>query len=287
MAHNPSRDVEVHKPIELDDRNKLQRIYDEYGVAGVAKHLFAAARRRFDPNWRLRMRQIAAKERADRDFDRRYRVDTCGDTPLHQLGIAQQDIERGNGLYRPVSEELFQEAMALLRIDPTEFSFIDYGSGKGKVLVMASHLPFRDVIGIEFSPVLHEAAVANLRAFHSADRRCGEMNAVCVDATEYSPPDGPLVCFFFNPFAPEVWVKVLEKLQSSWEAEPRPLYIVYANQRTVEELGAVLSDCDFLEPYALRARVLVFRARDDGRHPLSEVHRSRHQDLASPALPVA
>jgi hypothetical protein len=261
MAHNPSLDGEVHKPIELDDRNKLQRIYDEHGVAGVAKHLVGAARRRFDPNWRLRMRQIAAKDRADRDFDRRYRVNTCGDTPLHQLGIAQHDIERGNGLYRPVSEDLFQEAMSLLSIDLSEFHFIDYGSGKGKVLMMASHLPFRKIIGIEFSPVLHEAAVANLSTFHSTARRCREINTVCGDAMEYCPPAGSLVCFFFNPFAPEVWMKVLEKLQSSWEAEPRPLYVVYTNQRTVEELGAVLSDCDFLEPHALRKRVLVYRAR--------------------------
>ncbi len=240
---------------------KLQRIMQEHDLAGVARYVAGAVRRRFDPKWRLRMRQIAAKERADSDFDRRYGVNTCGDTPLDQLGIAQPDIERGNGLYRPVSEELFQEAMSLLTIDFSEFNFIDYGSGKGKVLLMASHLPFRNVIGIEFSTVLHEAAVANLRTFHSTDRRCGEMSAVCGDAMEYCPPGGPLVCFYFNPFSREVWTKVLEKLHSSWEAEPRPLYIVYTNQRTIEELGTVLSDCAFLEPYVLRQRVLVYRAR--------------------------
>jgi hypothetical protein len=262
MAHKPYWDGKVHKSVKFGDRNKLQRILHEHGVAGVAKHLVGAVRRRFDPNWRLQMRQRAAKERADRDFDRRYGVNTCGDIPLHHVGIAQQDLERGNGLYRPVSEELFQEAMSLLNIDPSEFNFIDYGSGKGKVLLMASHLPFRKIIGIEFSPVLHEAAVANLRTFHSTDRRCREINTMCGDAIEYCPPAGSLVCFFFNPFSPEVWVKVLEKLQSSWEAEPRPLYVVYTNQRTVEELGAVLSDCDFLEPHVLRQRVLVYRTRE-------------------------
>lgn len=239
---------------------KLQEIIQERGVAGVTRYLAGAARRRLDPEWRLRMRQSAAKERADRDFDRRYGVNTWGDTPLHQVGIAEQDLERGNGLYRPVSEELFREAMALLEIDASEFSFIDYGAGKGKVLLMAAHMPFREVIGIEFSPVLHEAAVANLSAFQGADRICGEISILCGDAMEYSPPAGPLVCFFFNPFSPEVWMKVLNKLQSSWEAEPRPIYIVYTNQRAVEELGTVLSDCDFLEPYALRQQVLIYRA---------------------------
>jgi len=240
---------------------KLQKILDEHGVPGVARHLVGAARRRLDPKWRRRMRQYAAKQRADEDFDRRYRVNTSGDTPLHEAGISQYDLERGNGLYRPVSEDLFQEAMSLLKIDASDFTFIDYGSGKGKVLVMASHLPFRKVIGIEFSPVLHEAALANLRNFHSIDRRCVEISALCGDAIKYSPPAGPLICFFFNPFSPEVWVRVLEKLRSSWKAEPRPLYIVYTNQRTVEELGTVLSDCDFLEPYAQRPGVLVYRAQ--------------------------
>ena len=240
---------------------KLQEIIHEHDVVGVAKHLADAVRRRLDPGWRRRMRGYAAKDRVDSEFDRRYGVNTWGDITLDQLGIAQLDVERGNGLYRPIDEKLFWEAMSLLQIDPSEFNFIDYGSGKGKALVMASHLPFRNVIGIEFSTVLHEAAVANLRTFHSTDRRCGEMRAVCGDAIEYCPPGGPLVCFFFNPFSPEVWVKVLEKLRSSWEAEPRPLYVVYTNQRTVEELGTVLSDCDFLEPYARRQRVLVCRAR--------------------------
>jgi hypothetical protein len=239
---------------------KLQEILQEHGVAGVTRHLVGAARRRLDPKWRLRMRQRAAKERADRGFDRRYGVNTWGDIPLHQVGIAEQDLARGNGLYRPVSEELFHEAMALLELDASEFSFIDYGAGKGKVLLMASRMPFRRIIGIEFSPVLHEAAVANLSAFQSADRICSDISVVCGDAMEYSPPAGPLVCFFFNPFSPEVWRKVLEKLQLAWEAEPRPVYIVYTNQRAVEELGTVLSDCDFLEPYALRGRVLIYRA---------------------------
>jgi hypothetical protein len=241
---------------------KLQEIVREHGMTGTIKYLADAVRRRLDPEWRRRMRGYAVKDRIDSDFDRRYGVNTWGDILLDQVGMSQQDIERGNGLYRPIDEKLFWEAMSLLKIDSSEFDFIDYGSGKGKVLVMASHLPFRNVIGIEFSPVLHEAALANLHSFHSPERRCGEMSAVCGDAIEYCPPSGPLVCFFFNPFSPEVWVKVLEKLHSSWKAEPRPLYIVYTNQRTVEELGTVLSDCDFLELYAQHQRVLVYRARE-------------------------
>lgn len=241
---------------------RLQVILHEHGVPGVIRHFFSALGRRFDPQWRRRMRERVVKERADRDFDLRYGVNTWGDTPLHLLGIEQQDLSRGNGLYRPVSEELFQEAMSLLQIDPSHFNFIDYGSGKGKALLMASHLPFKRIIGIEFSPILHDAAVANLGSFHSPDQRCSEISALCHDAMEYCPPAGPLVCFFFNPFSREVWLKVLEKLRSLWESHPHPLFIVYANQRTVDELGTVLSDCEFLEAHALRPRVLVYRARN-------------------------
>ena len=241
---------------------KLQQIIHEHDAVGAIMHLADAVRRRLDPNWRRRMRGYAAKDRVDSEFDRRYGVNTWGDILLEQVGIAREDVERGNGLYRPIDEKLFWEAMWLLQIDPSEFHFIDYGSGKGKVLVMASHLPFRSVIGVEFSAVLHEAAVANLRNFRSTEQRCSEMSSVCGDAIEFCPPGGPLVCFFFNPFSPEVWTKVLEKLHSSWKADPRPLYVVYTNLRTAEELGTVLSDCDFLEPYARRERVLVYRARE-------------------------
>jgi predicted RNA methylase len=48
--------------------------------------------------------------------------------------------------------------------DLHRFSFVDFGSGKGRVLLVASHYPFREVVGVEFSPELQKIAEGNIRS---------------------------------------------------------------------------------------------------------------------------
>ena len=52
--------------------------------------------------------------------------------------------------------------MSSLKLDFQEFTFIDIGSGKGRVLMMAADYPFRRILGIELLPDLHRAAQENL-----------------------------------------------------------------------------------------------------------------------------
>jgi len=46
-----------------------------------------------------------------------------------------------------------------------DFTFVDLGSGKGRVLLMASHYPFKRIIGVEFIPELHQVAQENIRKY--------------------------------------------------------------------------------------------------------------------------
>ena len=61
----------------------------------------------------------------------------------------------GNALhavaYEPSPYHITTKIIQKLSIDHTRFSFLDFGSGKGRVLLIACQLPFKSVIGIEFS----------------------------------------------------------------------------------------------------------------------------------------
>src|SRR5438270_5254355 len=95
----------------------------------------------------------------------------------------------------------------------SDFTFVDIGCGKGKVLLSATVLPFSKVIGVEFSPHLCEVAQRNIRAARLLRRRCTNTEIVCCDASYWSPPsDGPLLCFFANPFNSTVMKKVLSNI---------------------------------------------------------------------------
>ena len=110
--------------------------------------------------------------------------------------------------------------------DYSKYTFIDVGSGKGRVLFVAAEYPFRKVIGVEFSNALHDDAVANLKRYKFPKRRCADIEPVHADAREFEFPNGNLVIYLFNPFGEEVMERMLENLKGSLERHPRHVIVV-------------------------------------------------------------
>jgi hypothetical protein len=114
------------------------------------------------------------------------------------------------------------------------FTFVDLGSGRGRVLLMASERPFRRVLGVEFAAELHAAALENIRRFPRARMRCTDVDSIYGDAGSFVFPLDPLVIYLNNPFSEQVMTRVLRNLASSYEQQPRPIVVVY-QQQVVEE----------------------------------------------------
>ena len=129
--------------------------------------------------------------------------------------------------YDPTQPKYIRWAFRNLPIDPAAYSFVDFGSGKGRVLIAAAERPFLRVVGVEYSRDLHEAAVANIG---SAKRiKCRDTTSLCMDAAEFSIPETPCVLYFYNPFRGETMDRVLSNIQASLTRAPRPLFLVYVN----------------------------------------------------------
>jgi SAM-dependent methyltransferase len=99
---------------------------------------------------------------------------------------------------------------------------VDLGSGKGGAAFTLSRLGFREVVGVELSPVLVEIARRN------ADR-LGRSNVrfVVSDAAEFHQYDSVTHVYMYNPFPCSVMARVMENLRSSIEQAPRNLTLVY------------------------------------------------------------
>jgi cyclopropane fatty-acyl-phospholipid synthase-like methyltransferase len=110
--------------------------------------------------------------------------------------------------------------------DYSRYTFIDMGSGKGRVLFVAAEYPFRKVIGVEFSNALHDDALANLKRYKFPRRRCADIEPVHVDARDFEFPNDNLVIYLFNPFGPEVMERMLANLEKSLERHPRHAIVV-------------------------------------------------------------
>jgi hypothetical protein len=61
---------------------------------------------------------------------------------------------------------------------------------------------------------------------------------ICGDATAFNPPDGPLVCYLYNPFGSLIVQRVIDRLEESHKVAPRPIFIVYVNPVHSEVIAA-------------------------------------------------
>jgi tRNA1(Val) A37 N6-methylase TrmN6 len=109
-----------------------------------------------------------------------------------------------------------------------EFTFIDFGSGKGRALLLAAEFPFQRIVGVEFSRELVQIAARNIRTYRSETQRCQQIELVCTDAAAYPIPDEPAVLYFYNPFEEQVMVPVIENIRRSLEHRSRDVVVVYA-----------------------------------------------------------
>jgi hypothetical protein len=150
----------------------------------------------------------------------------------HGIQTGKQKVARSgpNGDYSeydPTEPRYIRWALRNLPITPDFYSFVDFGSGKGRVLIGAAVCPFRQVIGVECSSELHEAALKNIECAKRI--KCHNVKSVCMDAREFAIPESPCVFFFYNPFRGEIMETVLSHIRSSLACLPRPVFLVYVN----------------------------------------------------------
>lgn len=161
-------------------------------------------------------------------FDRKYSTDTKDLVAASTLDVSEDKLGHAHG-YEPTSIRLFNEILQELPISYQDYILVDFGSGKGRTLLLASNFPFKKIIGVEFSPRLNEIACNNIRIYKSESQKCYNLESLCVDANDFEIPDEKAVFYFFNPFDEHVMRAVLSNIKASLKKYPREIFIVYAN----------------------------------------------------------
>ncbi len=159
-------------------------------------------------------------------FDTTRRVKTAGDARRSRDAKLAGEL-RDSYVYLPVRVANARAALRDLPVkDLSQYTFIDVGSGKGRMLFVAAEYPFQRVVGVEFDAQLHLAAEKNIADWRSMRRRCAAIESVHANAAEYEFPAGPLVVYLFNPFGPGVMGRMLDNLERSLKQEPRHVVVL-------------------------------------------------------------
>jgi|GEM_PF-874811 len=156
----------------------------------------------------------------DQRFDRRFAVDTAGVAVIPEI----HSDPRFSG-YSPTPSDRFFQMLRQVDVDYTRFVFIDFGCGKGKAVMLAAELPFKQIIGIELSAELIAIAEKNVRNYRGK-RRCTTIQLLCIDATDFEIPNERAIYYFWDPFEAELMEKVLQNIHRSFIDVPREIYIV-------------------------------------------------------------
>ena len=167
--------------------------------------------------------------RADRDssFDRRFLTDTAGSVESSALGIDDPNRRASAILYLPSPTRVTRWMLDHVGIEHGDFSFVDLGCGKGRVVLVASQYPFQRVIGVDISRALTEIAERNVTSFPARARRCRSIEVLNADATSFDFPETNLVLHLYHPFDVEVTAAVLSRLERTLADRPRRVVVTY------------------------------------------------------------
>jgi SAM-dependent methyltransferase len=191
----------------------------------------------------------------DRQFDRKYGVDTSGIIYPSALDISDAQ-KKTSKEYEPTPVGAIRYILKSLMIEHSQYTFVDFGSGKGRVLLLASEYPYSSVIGVEFSRTLHLIAENNIKIWQRRARiKCRAIQSICMDATEFSLPQAPLVLFFFTPFEAPIARQVVNGIIADFKKNPRPIQIVYYGAR--QEFLDALAQTNFFRKEIYSRRPLA------------------------------
>lgn len=166
-------------------------------------------------------------------FDMAFGVRTSGLVAGRHLKSGHRH-DRHVTAYYGVAPSVFQDIVKRWRTSRAAASceattFVDLGAGMGRALLLASHLPFKAIIGVELHPALAKIAQRNLRLWRTVRPGHPPIKLVSGDAVEFPLPSGPVLVFLFNPFAAPVLRRLLKSWRKALSSRQGSLDLVYVN----------------------------------------------------------
>lgn len=172
-------------------------------------------------------------------FDQIHEVDTSGLVPSGHLATGHPNDEHITAYYAvapSILRALVQRWRATVPPHPIHsYTFLDIGCGKGRALLIASELGFRQVIGVELNPRM--AAIARANALHWQQSHAADSTAPAIapidvveqDALDYAFPGTPTLVFLFHPFEAPVLKALIRRIETQFAKRPGTLDILYVN----------------------------------------------------------
>jgi hypothetical protein len=181
----------------------------------------------YRPRRWFRLSDVALEHAIDGSFDRRYGINTCRRISARKLR-SREPLRHGESTgYAGTPARHFSRLIQALAVRTKEYHFVDVGSGKGRIVILAAMHDFRAVTGIELSPTIHDVALQNLAAIRNFGVMKCEPELLNMDALDYEFPPSPLLLYLYNPFRDRTMERFVDRIAETYHRSPRHILIAY------------------------------------------------------------
>lgn len=194
-------------------------------------------------NWNLRLAFFTVYHEIK--GEKKYNINTTKIDNLHHEKIESANLTHAS-IYQGTNYYLIERAFEFLENENAN-SLIDFGSGKGRIMVVAAHYGFKSITGIDFSEALCAEAEMNIEKIKPFSPSVN-FKILCDDVVNYAIKNDDNVFFFFNPFDDVVMLQVVKNILFSLKQKPRKVIVVYINPLHKE----IFLSAGFEEEYYLK-----------------------------------
>lgn len=200
-------------------------------IASAAYKTLIQKLHRFAPSAR-------AAARANAAFDRQWGTDTGREVTMSALDFPAE-LRRSSHHYQASGPHLLDQTIACAEIDPAEFTLVDLGCGKGRVVLLGAARGFAEVVGVEYSPLLTAIARTNAETFVARGGSSKMPRFWQGNAADYPTPDGNVFVYLYNSFGPDILAGCLNRLEAAKRHAPdRRIVMIYVNPQHGDAIAA-------------------------------------------------
>lgn len=172
-------------------------------------------------------------------------VDTGGHVPIRDMDVISDNFQ-DDYHYGATPRLMIRWIHRAIPGSKRDWTFVDVGAGRGRVMVEAAKQPYKQVVGIELVRGLKLDADANLAAMDPKTVKAEMVDNRLADATTFDVPAGPLVFYLANTLGGELLQRFLDHVLDHHATSGSEMLFFYMNPESPEVFAAE----DRLEPFA-------------------------------------
>ena len=194
-----------------------KRLWRAEGIAALARHVWT--------RFLCRMHYAFW----DRKFEALEKVATRGTVHKNDLSPVNLTNAHLSYEYGASPRLVISWILSAIDVDESHYTFVDVGSGRGRILLAAAERPFKSIHGIEFCRLLQTQSKQNLDEYPKHKLVCQDVRSICCDVLEYTPPNTDIILYFYNPFEAELLDNVVRNFLDMAQEMERNIIVIYYN----------------------------------------------------------